>query len=44
MVDLQFVYDEDYDMEEETMIPPDFEDDMVEVEEEEYTMSEDMNS
>jgi predicted house-cleaning noncanonical NTP pyrophosphatase (MazG superfamily) len=43
-VKLQFVYDEDYDIEEETMVPPDFEDDVIEAEDEEHTMSEDMNS
>ncbi|MCP4197391.1 MAG: hypothetical protein GY762_09595 [Proteobacteria bacterium] len=37
-VDLQFVYDEDYDIEEETMVPPDFEEDMPEAEDEEYSM------
>ena len=43
-VDIQFVYDEDYEYEEETLIPPDFDDDALDAEDEEYGMSEDMNS
>jgi predicted house-cleaning noncanonical NTP pyrophosphatase (MazG superfamily) len=43
-VDLQFVYDEDLDIEEETLVPPDFEDDLLEAEDDESGVSEDMNS
>jgi hypothetical protein len=43
-VDLQFVYDEDFDIEEETLVPPDFEDDLLEAEDDENGVSEDMNS
>lgn len=43
-VDIQFVYDEDYEFEEETLVPPDFDDDMLDAEDEEYGVSEDMNS
>ena len=42
-VDVQFVYDEEYDVEEETMVPTDFEDDILEPEDEEHGMSEDRN-
>ena len=43
-VDIHFVYDEDYEHEEETLIPADFDDNVLDAEEEESGMSEDMNS
>ena len=43
-VDIQFVYDEDYEYEEETLVAPDFDDDMLDTEDEEYGVSDDMNS
>jgi predicted house-cleaning noncanonical NTP pyrophosphatase (MazG superfamily) len=43
-VNIRFVFDEDFDVEEETLIPPGFEDDVLEPEDGEYGVSEDTNS